>query len=225
LSEIEQWGKFALMKTFLPFALVLSLVLAFPFGAEAKKKKESAPQTQTPPADPSNPVAALAPYISNVDDLLVLNRGRKSGDPFFQKASGDLLILRQEFVVEQEKAADAHLKNMYGAAIQTCDTISAALEDRGKVLGDLSTSQTINPDGKLNAPAKKDNLTQGIHSDGFGKAVGSIVERDRERQAIAKGEAQNRANGTALTAMAANQWNTRSAQWKQQIAAAYGQIK
>ena len=211
------------MKTFLPIALILSLVLAFPFGAEAKKKEKPTPAPA--PADPSNPVAALGPYISNIDELLALNRGKKGAEPFFQKASGDLLILRQEFVVEQEKAADAHLKGMYGAAVQTCDTISAALEDRGKIAGDLKTSQTINPDGKLNEPAKKDNLTQGIHGDGFAKAVGSVVERDRERQAIAKGEAQNRANGTALTAMAANEWNTRSAQWKQQIAAAYSQIK
>jgi hypothetical protein len=214
-----------IMKNFLPIALMLSLVLAFPFGAEAKKKAKEPEATPAPAADPSNPVSALAPYISNVDELLALNRGKKGGEPFFQKASGDLLILRQEFVVEAEKAADAHLKGMYAAAVQTCDTISAALEDRSKVLGDLSTSSTINPDGKLNAPAKKDNLTQGIHSDGFGKAVGSIVERDRERQAIADGKAQNKANGNALTAMAANQWNTRSAQWKQQIAAAYGNIK
>jgi hypothetical protein len=211
------------MKSFLPFALVLTLVLAFPFGAQAKKKPRSTPEPQQ--ADPSNPVAALGPFISNIDELLALNRGKKAGEPFFQKASGDLLILRQEFVVEQEKAADPKLKGMYGAAVQTCDVISAALEDRGKVTGDLKTSQTINPDGKLNEPAKKDNLTQGIHGDGFAKAVGSVVERDRERQAIAKGEAENRANGHALTAMAANQWNTRSAQWKQQVAAAYSQIK
>jgi hypothetical protein len=211
------------MKNFLPIALILTLVLAFPFGAEAKKKAKETPAPAA--ADPSNPVAALAPYISNVDELLALNRGKKGGEPFFQKASGDLLILRQEFVVEAEKAADAHLKGMYAAAVQTCDAISAALEDRSKVLGDLSTSSTINPDGKLNAPAKKDNLTQGIHGDGFAKAVGSVVERDRERQAIADGKAQNKANGSALTAMASNQWNTRSAQWKQQIAGAYGNIK
>ena len=211
------------MKTFLPFALVLSLVVAFPFGAQAKKKEKPTPAPAA--ADPSNPVAALGPYISNIDELLALNRGKKGGEPFFQKASGDLLILRQEFVVEQEKAAVPNLKNMYGAAVQTCDVISAALVDRAKAAGDLSTSKTINPDGKLTEPAKKDNLTQGIHSDGFGKAVGAVVERDRERQAIAKGEAQNRANGTALTSMAANQWNTRSAQWKQQIANAYSHIK
>ena len=125
---------------------------------------------------------------------------------------------------EREKAADDK-KGLFDAAIKTSDLISAALEDRGKVVGDLNASASVSSDGKLQDPAKKDNLTQGIKGGSTAKAVGSVVERDREKQAIARGEAQNAANGNALSSMAANQWNQRAAQWHDQIAAAYGQIK
>jgi hypothetical protein len=169
-------------------------------------------------------VAALSPYIINLDGLLALQRQAKSTQQFAAGAPGKLLVLRQEFNVEMEKAPE-NLKKMYAAAIKTCDLITAALEDRGKIAGDLSASQAVNSDGKLQDPAKKDNLTQGIHGGGLAKAVGSVVERDREKQAIARGQAQNAANGNALTAMSANQWNQRATAWHNQIAAAYSEIK
>jgi hypothetical protein len=213
------------MKTFLPFLVVIAMVFAAPSGAYAKKGKKDKPDpTPAAPADPSNPVAALSPFIINLDGLLALNRAAKSTQAFATQAPGQLLVLRQEFVGQREKAADDQ-KGLFDAAIKTSDLISAALEDRGKVVGDLNASASVNSDGKLQDPAKKDNLTQGIKGGSLSKAVGSIVERDREKQAIARGEAQNAANGHALSSMAANQWNKRAAQWHDQIAAAYGQIK
>jgi hypothetical protein len=213
------------MKTFLPFLVAMTIVFGTPFGAYAKKGKKDKPDTApAAPADPSNPVAALSPYIINLDGLLALNRAAKSTQEFAAKAPGQLIVLRQEFVVEQEKATD-DAKKMFGAAIRTADLISAALEDRGKVAGDLQASRAVASDGKLQDPAKKDNLAQGIKGGEFSKAVGSVVERDREKQAIARGKAQNAANGNAMTAMAANQWNQRATQWHDQIAAAYSQIK
>ncbi len=212
------------MKTFLPFFLAVVIVLGTPFGAYAKKGKKDKPDSTPAPADPSNPVAALSPYIINLDGLLALNRTAKSTQAFAAEAPGQLIVLRQEFVVEQEKAAD-DAKKMFAAAIKTTDLISAALEDRGKVAGDLNASHAVASDGKLQDPAKKDNLTQGIKGGDLAKAVGSIEERDREKQGIARGHAQNVASGNAMSAMAANQWNQRATQWHDQIAAAYSQIK
>jgi hypothetical protein len=225
LFRCGPWAALARMKSVLPFILAISLVVAAPFGAYGKKGKGNKEENATPaPADPSNPVAALSPYIINLDGLLALQRQAKSTQQFAAGAPGKLLVLRQEFNVEMEKAPE-NLKKMYAAAIKTCDLITAALEDRGKIAGDLSASQAVNSDGKLQDPAKKDNLTQGIHGGGLAKAVGSVVERDREKQAIARGQAQNAANGNALTAMSANQWNQRATAWHNQIAAAYSEIK
>jgi hypothetical protein len=212
------------MKTFLPFALILTIFLAVPSGVYAKKKGKEQPESTPAPADPSNPVAALSPFIINLDGLLALNRAAKSTQAFAAEASGHLLVLRQEFVGQLEQAP-AEKKPLFTAAIKTTDLIGAALQDRDRVLGNLGTSRAIAPEGKLQEPASKDNLEQGIKGGGLAKAVGGIVERDREKQAIAKGEAQNAANGKALTAMASNQWNQRAAAWHDQIAAAYSEIK
>jgi hypothetical protein len=210
------------MKKTLQLVMMLALIVAVPLGAIAKKKEKK--DDQPKPADPSNPVAALSPYILNLDELLALNRGKKGAEPFFQQASGQIVILRQEFVIEQEKAAD-NLKPMFAAAIKTADLIAKALEERGNAAGDINTSRSVASDGKLNEPAKKDNLTQGIHGDGLAKAVGSVVERDREKQFIARGQAQTAAGDHSMSAMAVNEWNKRAAQWHETITGAYGQIK
>ena len=74
-------------------------------------------------------------------------------------------------------------------------------------------------------PGRKDNLTQGIKGGDTAKAVGAIVERDRERQAAAKAAQRAARTDNALSAMAANRWNKRALELQQQIAAAYGEIK
>jgi hypothetical protein len=175
--------------------------------------------------NPSSLTEPLAPYIHNLETLLSLRRiGNKETKAFLAEASGRLITLRQEIVVEREKAADSKTAP-FDAALRTCDLISAALAERSNVLGDLKASGAVVNDGRLEEPARKDNLTQGIKGGSFAKAVGSIVERDREREANEKAAQRAAHSDHALTAMAENNWNKRSAEWMQQIAAAYGGIK
>jgi hypothetical protein len=132
-------------------------------------------------------------------------------------------------VVEQEKAP-AEQKNMFGAAINTADLITAALNDRDTALANLKTSQSVAGGRKLEAPARKETISQGIHSDGvkvkdIGRAEAVAAERDREKQFIAQGAAETKGDQNAMTSMALNQWNKRAADWRQKIAASYSQIK
>jgi hypothetical protein len=216
------------MKAFLPVCLVAALLFALPTGVYAKPKKGKGNQQQ--PAgpqqgNPAMPAEALSPYINNLDNLLALSRKtNKQNAAFLNQSSGRIVTLRQEFIGQMEAAPDDQ-KGKFKAAINTCDFISAALDDREKTLGDVRSSAAVANGGKLEAPAKKDNLTQGIHGGSTAKAVGSIVERDRERQAIAQGNARAAAGDNALTSMAANQWNKRSIEWRQKITASYSQIK
>jgi hypothetical protein len=199
-------------------------------GAKAPHPgKKQAPAAQTSAEmvhpDASNPTGALSPYINDLDNLLALQRvGPKPKQAVLAQAPGRIVALRQQFAAEQEKAP-AEAKAKWAAALQTCDLLSAALEDRSKVAGDRQASTSITGSGKLEEPSRKDNLTQGIKGGSRAKAVGAIVERDRERQAIAKGEAHAANDHSALNAMTLNQWNKRSAEWRQKIFAAYGQIK
>ncbi len=214
------------MKTFLPICLVAALLFALPTGVYAKPKKgKGNHQPAEQPGNAANPAEALSPYINSLDNLLALHRQtNKQNAAFLAQSSGRIVTLRQEFIGQQETAPDDQ-KGKFKAAITTCDFISAALDDREKTLGDVKSSAAVGNGGKLEAPAKKDNLTQGIHGGSTAKAVGSIVERDRERQSIAQGNARAAANDNALTSMAANQWNKRAIDWRQKITAAYSQIK
>jgi hypothetical protein len=216
------------MKSFLPIFLVATLLLAGPATLHAKKKKGKAAQEEPaapPEGNPAIPAEALAPYINNIDGILALHRQvNKSNELLFTQAGGRMITLRQQFLGEMDAAPDDK-KAKFKAAVATCDLISAALDERQKVLADLGSSQAVAGGGKLEAPAKKDNLTQGIHGTGTAKAVGAIVERDRERQAVAQGKAHAAANDNALTAMAANRWTQRSIEWRQKIVGAYTQIR
>lgn len=213
------------MKRFLPLSLVAALLVALPTGVYAKKKGKGNQPAVEPAANPAAPAEALAPFINNLDNLLALNRQvNKQNSAFLSESSGRIITLRQEFIGQQETAPEEQ-KGKFKAAVATCDTISAALEDREKTLGNLASSAAVKGGGKLEAPAKKDNLEQGLHGGSTARAVGAIVERDRERQAIAQGKAQARAGDNALTSMAANQWNQRAIDWRQRIVASYGQIK
>jgi hypothetical protein len=194
---------------------------------EDPDKAPEAPVAQTAPPVWSTVslTEPLAPYIRDLTNLLSLHRtGNKQTQEFLEQASGRLIVVRQEIVVKSEKATNENIP-AFNAALRTCDLLSAALADRSKTLGDLQASGAVKNGGKLEEPARKDNLTQGIRGDGFAKAVGSVVERDRERAANAKAAKRAANSDNALTAMAENQWNQRSAQWTSQIAAAYGEIK
>ncbi|MEP6672060.1 MAG: hypothetical protein ABJF10_23050 [Chthoniobacter sp.] len=209
--------------------VIVCLTLVAPFGAYAKKKGKGGgePPAATPIPLPSaaNPAEALSPYIVNLDQLLSFERANSTAtQPLFTQTSGLLLTLRQQFSVELTKAP-AEQKNMYTAAINTADLINAALEDRNKALNDLHTSQVVRGSGKLEEKSRKDNIAQGIHGDGLGKAVAVIEERDREKAAAKQAAARSGADQNALGAMAANQWNQRATLWHQKIAGAYSQIK
>jgi hypothetical protein len=198
--------------------------------SEDPDKAPEAPAAAVAPVAPVvwNPASLtepLNPYIRDLANLLAIRRtGNKATMEFLDQASGRLIVVRQEIVVKSEMAAAQNLP-AFNAALRTCDLLSAALAERSKTVGDLQSSGAVKGDGKLEEQARKDNLTQGIRGDGFAKAVGSIVERDRERAANAKSAKRAANSDHALTAMAENQWNQRSAQWMSQIAAAYGEIK
>lgn len=217
------------MKT-VPLLMVVALVALAPCGLYAKGKKkghDAQPPAATPIPlpGPSNPVEALSPYITNLEQLLAFNRADSTAkEPLFTQTSGLLTTLRQGFVIEQEKAAP-NLKNMYTAAITTTDTIVAALNDREAALANLKTSQSVAGGAKLEQPSKKDNLAQGIHGGGIGKAEAVAVERDREKQFQRQAAKTTGADQNAMTAMAMNQWNQRATAWRQRISASFSQIK
>lgn len=212
------------MKTASLLLIALLLCLA-PCGAYAKKKGKGDHPAAAPASDPSNPAEALSPYIIHLDELLALSRPPKAAkEPLFTETTGLLTTLRQEFVVEQEKAPDDQ-KHMFTAAIGTADLITAALNDRQKMLGDLGASKAVKGSGKLEEQGRKDNIAQGIHGGGIGKAVAVAAERDREREANAKAKGRAVGNDKAMTAMTANEWNQRAIDWRQKISVAYGQIK
>jgi hypothetical protein len=215
------------MKTlFLPVIVALTFLTPDVVLAKGKKHAPQPPAaTPIPLPSASNPVEALSPYITNLEQLLSFERADSTANqPLFTQTSGLLTTLRQSLVVEQEKA-DAKLKNMFTAAINTADLIVAALNDRDAALANLKTSQSVAGGQKLEAPSKKDNLAQGIHGGGIGKAEAVAVERDREKQFQRQAAKQTGADQNAMTSMAMNQWNQRAAAWRQRIAASFSQIK
>lgn len=215
------------MNPFFRITFVITLALALPIApafAKPKKKGTAPAPSATPAPNPSNPVEALAPYITNIDQLLALHRYAQGPvAATLNEAPGRLIVLRQEFAMQQSDAP-AEKKGRFAAAMKTCDLLTAALTERQKTLGDLASSKAVKSDGELNDPAKKGNLTQGIHGRGLAKAVGSIVERDRERAAEHKAGQETKAGDNALNSMAENQWNQRAIQWRQSIASAYAGI-
>lgn len=211
-----------------PVLVVVALTFLAP-GVVLAKKKGQAPQppaaTPIPLPGPSNPVEALSPYITNLEQLLSFSRADSTAkEPLFTQTTGLLTTLRQELVVEQEKA-DPKFKNMYTAAINTADLIVAAVNDREAALANLKTSQSVAGGHKLESSSKKDNLAQGIHGGGIGKAEAVAVERDREKQFQRQAAKETGGDQNAMTAMAMNQWNQRAAAWRQRIAASFSQIK
>jgi hypothetical protein len=212
------------MQAFRPTTFLLALAFVLPLATvSAKPRKKAEAPAATPAPDPANPVEALAPYITNIDQLLALRRAPGPNGAVLNDAQGRLVVLRQEFAMKQSDAP-AEKKGRFTAAMKTCDLLSSALTERQTTLGNLASSQAVKGDGALNDPAKKDNLTQGIHGYGWAKAVGSVEERDRERAAQHKAAQETKATDNSLQSMAENQWNQRAIQWRQAIAGAYAGI-
>jgi len=212
-----------------PHLLIVLIALAVPFSAQAAKKKGKGEQppaaTPIPLPGASNPAEALSPYIVNLQQLLALDRPPGSEkQPLFTQTTGLLTTLRQQLMVELTKAPPEQ-KNMYTAAVNTADQITAALNDREQTLHNLQSSTAVKGTGKLEAPARKDNIAQGIKGDHIGKAAAVIEERDREKQFIAQGAAQNANGQKAMSSMAANEWDQRAIAWRTKIDSFYSQIK
>jgi hypothetical protein len=211
-------------KLFLLVSCSLSLALLDP-SAHAAGKGKGKPPGAGPIAnpDPSKPREALEPYIIHLDQLLAIERPEgKVITPFFNQALGRVTSLRQQFVTEREKAAEGE-RAKFDAAIATCDAITKALDERQKTLGEIQSSAAVSGSTQIGA-RRKDNLNQGIKGGDDAKAVGSIVERDRER-AEKRGAAKRAQQGdSALTAMSADRWNKRTIELRKQITDSYGKI-
>lgn len=217
------------MKLF-PHRLIVSsavLLALFTTAAEAAPKGKGKPLL--PPAvatpDAANPIEALAPYINSLEKLLALERDVppvRVG--FFNQAPGRIVTLKASFAEQREKATETD-RSKFDAAIATCDTLTGALNERAAVLGNLNASAAVAGSGKLEKGPRKDNLTQGIKGGSVAKAVGSVVERDRERSENRQAKVAAGRSDTALTAMTANNWTKRSGELRKQITDAYARIK
>lgn len=205
------------------------LALAIPFGAYAKKgkgEKDKEPKsTPIPLPGAADPIAALSPYITNLDLLLAFDRPAATAkQPLFTETPGLLTTLRQEFVAAAA-SAPPEKQSLYANAVKTVDLISAALDDRTNALTNLKSSQAVGTSSTLEQQSRKDNLAQGIHGGGIGKAEAVAVERDREKQQIKRADARAGASGNAMTSMAMNQWTQRATEWRQRISASFSQVK
>jgi hypothetical protein len=212
------------MKTLFPLVLVAVALVAFDnhaWAAKGKNKKQEAPAVAQ-----SNPAEELAPYINSIDQLLALRRGKMSPkqSTLITQASGRLVTLRAGFVADRAKAAEAD-RGKFDAAIATCDGLAQAVNERQETLGNLKSSKAVQSSGKMEEGGRKDNLQQGLDSKGYAKAVGTVVERDREREANAKAAARADQNEDAMNAMAINRWNKRSLELKTAITANYARIR
>ncbi|MEA3212657.1 MAG: hypothetical protein QOE70_5714 [Chthoniobacter sp.] len=211
------------LSSLLVLAAVLLLLPALP--AEAKGKSKGKKPAAVGALNTAQPAEALTPYIHRLDQLLALDRpGGKGSDAFFAEAPGRLVTLRATFTEEREQAEEGD-RGKFEAAIATCDVLTKALEERTAALGNINASGAVAGSGKLEQGPRKDNLTQGIKGGGIAKAVGSLVERDRERAENKQAKASAARSDNALSTMAANKWSKRSSELRQQINDAYARIK
>jgi hypothetical protein len=215
----------ARVKTFSPSVALLLLLVSVPSVEAAKKTKPASVPPAVAQPNTAQPTEALAPYINNLEELLSLERpGKKNARPLLTQASGRIATLRQGFIAQRAQAAPEQ-KGKFQAAIATCDSIASALDERQKAAGDLDASQAVRGTSKLDQGPRKDNLAQGIKGGDKAKAVGAVVERDRERAAAKAAKNRAAAGDDALTAMAENRWNKRSLELRQQIMASYSRIQ
>jgi hypothetical protein len=213
------------MKTLQKIACVLIVALSWPSSPALAKPKHKPPapaETEPDVSGVPEPARSLAPYMIKLDQLLALQR---PGPPaWFEEAPGRLLIVRQELAAKLAASPPAE-QTSFNAAIAACDALTAALNDRQKALGNFQASAAVTGTGALNQGPRKDNLGQGLHGGEFARAVGEVVELDRERDRAKQARQQTAAGNHALSAMAVNAWNTRAAQWRQVITAKYAAIQ
>jgi Na+-transporting methylmalonyl-CoA/oxaloacetate decarboxylase gamma subunit len=214
------------MKSSSRFFLLFGVLLCAGVSAMGKPKSKKAPEPAPAevPADPANPAQALSFYINNLDQLLALQRKVAKNDaPNYEQAAQRMVTLRAGFAAEREKA-DAAGRPKFDAAMATCDLLARALNERQAVIGDIASSKAVQSSGKMEEGGRKDNLQEGLKGGGLSKAVGTVVERDRERDEEAKAAARNAANNNAMTAMTLNRWTKRSLELKAAVNDSYARI-
>ena len=209
--------------------LVAALIAIFTAPASAKgkpkpKPKPAAPQPAAKP-DYSKPSDVLAPYITNLEQLLALQRtAPKPVMPLLEQASGQLVVIRLEIAAVRKTAEPADQPKL-DAGIATCDALTKSLEERQKVLGDIQASRSVKGSGKLEGGPRKDVLSQGVKGGDLAKAVGTIAEYKREQAAIAASKTSAGETDDALTAMSVNRWNKRAVELRKYITDAYSRTK
>ena len=216
--------------SFLSGLLIAVLLAVSAPEASAKKKKhkhkpESAAPLQPGQPDYSEPSEALAPYITNLEQLLALHRtAPKTVLPLLDEAPGKIAIARLEFAA-QRKTADPEDQAEFDAGIATCDALTRALDERSAALTNIQASQAVKGSGALGSGSRKENLSQGIHGGDLAKAVGMKVEHKREKAAIAAANKSAARTDDAMTAGSINRWNNRANEHRKAIIVAYAKTK
>jgi hypothetical protein len=205
----------------LGFALLLSTAA---LEAAPKKRrlpaKASADKTEAPAAETSqSPVQKLRPYIENIEPLLALQR--PPGDAAeMDRAQGRLAVLRQEFTAAA-KGDDPAAKAQGTAALQTCQLLENALDERSKTLNALKASQSVKSSDDLGERRKDTVVPDGL---GRGRAKGARVEAKRERREELESREEARDREDAMTARSVQRWNERAVELRKQITASYARI-
>jgi len=205
---------------------ITSTTFALALGSVAQAKQKPAPHGR--PAAPTeatgSPAEQLAPVIEHLDVLLALERPENPKVAArINGAGGRVAVLKQEFVAKRAAATEPTDKAHLEAAIQTCDAITNALDERDKTLSQIHASDAVKNSSKL-GERRKETISKGVEGHGDAKAVGTIVEARREQ--AEKREAQRVAanDHNAITAAAVNRWNQRAVELRRDINARYARI-
>ena len=114
---------------------------------------------------------------------------------------------------------------MFDAAVATCDALSRALDERTATISQMNASASVAGSDKLGRGPRKDNLVQGIHGGDLAKAVGSVVERDREKSDNKRAHTAAAHDSKTLEAMTLNRWNQRAIELRRGIIDTYSRIQ
>jgi len=207
-------------------SLLVSFSVAAPKGkgraakerAEEKKKEEQKANA----ADESSPAKALAPFIEKVDLVLAL-RPPAGPAPLWNQAHGKVAVLKQQFTVSRTGAEGADAAK-YDAAIATCTALLGAIDERDRTASAIFAASAVHGSEKINAPPRKDAANQGVRGGDLSKAVGEVVEAQRERDEKQAGHQATVDTDNALTAAAIKRWKQREIELRAQITAAYVKI-
>jgi hypothetical protein len=208
-------------------SLITSCVVAFLalplLSVEAKPKKKHPP---TPaPAEPAAdlpPSQQLAPYVTNIDSLLLLHWPPAPAPPLLEGAAGHLAVFKAIYLARQAKAEPAEAASL-AAAAATCDALTAALDERQRTVSQISANAAVKGGSDLGRQ-RKDNFSAGTTGQEFARTFDVIEQAKRER--ARNQELQKRATATdsAFTQGAVNRWNQRAVELRQQIATLYAKI-